>query len=170
MQMAVEQFKGAAGEKEALQQRVVTLESSGGAEVDALLNEQRQQCQQEQAVAIQSLQQEHAVTIQSLQKQLQQQVAESNNAQMQRDELRDELDMAKQSTHAADVQSLQQEHAVAIQSLQEQLQQQVAKANNTQMQMDELRDELRDELDTAGSNHQQEREELELETLGGECQ
>jgi hypothetical protein len=166
MQMAVEQFKGAAGEKEALQQRVVTLESSGGAEVDALLNEQRQQCQQEQPVAMQSLQQEHAVTIQSLQKQLQQQVAESNNAQMQRDELRDELDMAKQSTHAADVQSLQQEHAVAIQSLQEQLQQQVAKANNAQMQMDELRDEL----DTARSNHQQEREELELETLGGECQ
>jgi hypothetical protein len=51
-----------------------------------------------------------------LQEQLQQQVAESNNAQMQMDELRDELDMAKQSTHAADVQSLQQEHAVAIQS------------------------------------------------------
>ena len=68
--------------KEALQQ----LSSSGGAEVDALLNEQRQQWQQEQAVAIQSLQQEHAVTIQSLQEQLQQQVAESNNAQMQMDE------------------------------------------------------------------------------------
>jgi hypothetical protein len=64
--MAVERLKGMAGENEALQQRVATLESSsssGGTEVDALLNKQRQQWQQEQAVAIQTLRQEHAVTI-----------------------------------------------------------------------------------------------------------
>jgi hypothetical protein len=52
--------RGMAGEKEALQQRVAALElpsSSGGVEVGALLNEQRQQWEQEQDVAIQSLQQ-----------------------------------------------------------------------------------------------------------------